>query len=325
MDATRRASIQAIGAASLAALTGNIAYAQTARKLTILIGFPAGGAPDTVARAMSVALRDAGYTVVIDNKAGAGGRLAADVLMQAPADGSTIMLVPAGNMTIYPHIYNKLKYDWQKDFALLATACEFQFGMAVGPAVPARTLKEFVDWARANPGKASFGTPGAGTGMHFLGVMFGRDARIDFNHIPYKGGAPALTDAMGGNIPAVFTTLPNLVQPHKDGRIRILGFSGDSRLKGLPDVPTFKESGFPDLSLSEMFVFVARAETPAAVQRDLAMALSAAVRTRSVNEVLEKTEYDPLVMEPPAIARRLQAEQLRWGAVVRSTGYKSEE
>jgi tripartite-type tricarboxylate transporter receptor subunit TctC len=109
MDATRRASIQAIGAASLAALTGNIAYAQTARKLTILIGFPAGGAPDTVARAMSVALRDAGYTVVIDNKAGAGGRLAADVLMQAPADGSTIMLVPAGNMTIYPHIYNKLQ------------------------------------------------------------------------------------------------------------------------------------------------------------------------------------------------------------------------
>ena len=199
MDATRRASIQAIGAASLAALAGNIAYAQTARKLTILIGFP--------------------------------------------ADGSTVMLVPAGNMTIYPHIYNKLKCDWQKDFALLATACEFQFGMAVGPAVPARTLKEFVDWARANPAKDSFGTPGAGTGMHFLGVMFGRDARIDFNHIPYKGGAPALTDAMGGNIPAVFTTLPNLVQPHKDGRIRILGFSGDSRLKGLPDVPTFKESG----------------------------------------------------------------------------------
>jgi tripartite-type tricarboxylate transporter receptor subunit TctC len=325
MDTTRRAALQALGAASLAALAGTMAHAQTGKKLTILIGFPAGGAPDTVARAMSVALRDAGYTVIIDNKAGAGGRLAADALLQAPADGSTIMLVPAGNMTIYPHIYNKLKYDWQKDFAMLATACEFQFGMAVGPAVPAKTLKEFVDWARANPGRASFGTPGAGTGMHFLGVMFGRDARIDFNHVPYRGGAPALTDAMGGTIPAVFTTLPNLVQPHKDGRIRILGFSGDSRLKGLPDVPTFKESGFPDLSLSEMFVFVARAQTPAAVQQDLAAALSAAVRTRSVNDVLEKAEYDPLVMEPTAIARRLQAEQLRWGSVVKSTGYKSEE
>jgi len=325
MDTQRRASIRAIGAASLAALTGPFAHAQTGKKLTLLIGFPAGGAPDTVARAMSVSLRDAGYTVVVDNKAGAGGRLAADALLQAPADGGTIMLMPGGNMTIYPHIYSKLKYDWQKDFALLATACEFQFGMAVGPSVPAKTLKEFVDWAKANPGKASFGTPGAGTGMHFLGVMFGRDAKIDFNHIPYKGGAPALTDVMGGNVPSVFTTLPNVLQPHKNGRVRILGFSGESRLKGLPDVPTFKESGFPDLTLSEMFVFVARSQTPASVQKDLATALSAAVRSKAVDEVLEKAEYDPLVMEPAAIAKRLQAEQLRWGAVVKSTGYKSEE
>ena len=325
MDTQRRASIRAIGAASLAALSGPFAHAQTGKKLTILIGFPAGGAPDTVARAVSVSLREAGYAVIVDNKAGAGGRLAVDALLQAPADGSTIMLIPGGNMTIYPHIYDKLKYDWQKDFALLATACEFQFGMAVGPSVPAKTLKEFADWAKANPGKASFGTPGAGTGMHFLGVMFGRDARIDFNHIPYKGGAPALTDVMGGNVPSVFSTLPNLLQPHKNGRVRILGFSGERRLKGLPDVPTFKESGFPDLTLSEMFVFVARSQTPASVQQDLATALSAAVRSRAVDAVLEKAEYDPLVMEPAAIARRLQAEQLRWGAVVKSTGYKAEE
>ena len=325
MDAKRRATLRAMGAASLTALGSPWAHAQASKKLTILVGFPAGGAPDVVARAISVSLRDAGYAVIVDNKAGAGGRLAADALLQAPADGSTVMLLPAGNMTIYPHIYNNLKYDWQKDFAVLATACEFQFGMAVGPAVPAKTLKEFVDWARANPGKASFATPGAGTGMHFLGVMFGRDAKIDFNHVPYKGGAPALTDVIGGTVPSLFTTLPNVLQRHKSGQVRILGFSGEQRLKGVPDVPTFKESGFPDLTLSEMFVFVARAQTPASVQKDLAAALSAAVRSKAVDEVLEKAEYDPLVMEPAAIVRRLQTEQQRWGAVVKSTGYKSEE
>lgn len=325
MALTRRKSLELLGAASLASLPGVGAHAQDARKLTILVGYPAGGAPDTVARAMTEALRGARYTAIVDNKTGAGGRLAADAMLAAPADGQTIMLMPGGNITIYPHIYNKMRYDGLKDFAHLASACEFHFGLAVGPAVPAKTLKEFIAWAKANPGKASFGTPGAGTGMHFLGVQLAREANFEFTHIPYRGGAPALVDVMGGNIPSILTTLPLLLQQHRAGKLRILGFSGASRMAGLPDVPTFKESGFPDLTMSEMFVFVARAQTPAATQQELASALSAAVRSPAVQQALEKVEFEPLVMEPAAIARRLRAETERWAAVVKSTGYTSED
>jgi tripartite-type tricarboxylate transporter receptor subunit TctC len=149
----------------------------------------------------------------------------------------------------------KLRYA-MGDLAPLAGVCSFQFGLGVGPGTPAKTLTEFVDWAKANPGKASYGTPGAGTAMHFMGVMFGRKAGIDFQHVPYRGGAAAMTDVLGGTIPALATTLPNLVTHHKSGKLRILAFSGDKALAGLPGVPTFKEQGYPELQLTEVFALV---------------------------------------------------------------------
>ena len=325
MAFNRRFALQLLAAAALSALVVSPTQAQTGKKLTILVGFPAGGAVDAVARAMTETLRGAGYTVIIDNKTGAGGRLATDTLLAAPADGQTIMLTPGGNLTIYPHIYSKLRYDALKDFVPLATACEFQFGLATGPGTPAKTLKEFIAWAKANPGKASFGTPGAGTGMHFLGVQLAKDAKIDLVHIPYRGGAPAMVDVIGGNLPSLFTTLPNLLQQHKAGKVRILGFSGESRLPSLPDVPTFKEQRLPNLTMSEMFVFMAHANTPPALQKELAGALSAAVRSKDVTQALAKAEFEPLVMEPAAIGKRLETESARWASVVKSTGYKAED
>ena len=293
MAFNRRFALQLLAAAALSALVVSPTQAQTGKKLTILVGFPAGGAVDAVARAMTETLRGAGYTVIIDNKTGAGGRLATDTLLAAPADGQTIMLTPGGNLTIYPHIYSKLRYDALKDFVPLAT----------GPGTPAKTLKEFIAWAKANPGKASFGTPGAGTGMHFLGVQLAKDAKIDLVHIPYRGGAPAMVDVIGGNLPSLFTTLPNLLQQHKAG----------------------KEQGFPTLTMSEMFVFMAHANTPPALQKELAGALSAAVRSKDVTQALAKAEFEPLVMEPAAIGKRLETESARWASVVKSTGYKAED
>lgn len=325
MRLDRRHSLQRLAGVTLASLAGAPAFAQDGKKLTMLVGFPAGGAVDAVARAMTEALRSAGYTVIVDNKTGAGGRLATDALLAAPADGHTIMLTPGGNLTIYPHIYANLRYDAARDLAPLASACEFQFAIAAGPGTPARTLKDFIAWAKANPGKAAFGTPGAGTGMHFLGVQLAKEAGIDLTHVPYRGGAPALVDAMGGNIATVFATLPALVQQHKAGKLRILGHSGENRNPALPDVPTFKESGYPRLSMSEMFVFVGRNQIPAALQKELSMALSAAVRSKDVKEALDKAEFEPLVMEPGAIARRLQADSARWAEVVKATGYKAED
>lgn len=322
---TRRHTLSVIAAVAAASMLP-VAHAADEKKLQMLVGFPPGGAPDTVARAISAALRAQGYTAIVENKAGAGGRLALDTLMSAPADGGSILLLPAGTLTIYPHIYSSFKYDALKDMVPVATACEFQFGMAVGPAVPAsvKTVNEFLVWGKANPEKAQYGTPGAGTAMHFIAMELGRLGKVDLQHIPYKGGAPALTDAMGGQVAAVFTTLPLLIQQHKAGKVRILAMSGESRLDAVKGVPTFKESGFPTLTMSEMFIFVASSKMPVATQKLLAAALNAAVATPTVKSSLDAAEYGSISLAQDAIAARLKSEHQRWGQVVKASGFKAE-
>lgn len=322
----RRQTLSLAGAAAASWVLPLSAQSADDRKLSMLVGFPPGGAPDTVARAIGVALKNQGLTALVENKAGAGGRIAVDALLKAPADGTTVLLLPAGTLTIYPHIYSNLRFDPLADLVPVATACEFQFGMAVGPAVPesVKTVKDFLAWCKANPAKAQFGTPGAGTAMHFIAMELARMGKVPLQHIPYRGGAPALTDAMGGQVAAVFTTLPLLVQPHKGGKVRILAHSGEQRPQALPDVPTFKEAGFPSLTMSEMFVFVASAKTPAAVQKQLATAFNAATSTSSVKEALAAAEYEALSLPQEAIRSRVKSEHQRWAEVVKASGFKAE-
>ncbi|NJS37363.1 MAG: ABC transporter substrate-binding protein, partial [Brachymonas sp.] len=248
---SRRHTLSALSAGALTALSLQRVNAQ-GKALKILVGYPAGGAVDVVARRVGEELRAQGYNAVVENRTGAASQLATEAMLAAPADGSTVVLMPGGNATIFPHVYPKLRYSLA-DLAPLASVCSFQFGLGVGPGTPAKTLKEFVEWAKANPGKASYGTPGAGTAMHFMGVMLAKKAGIDFLHVPYRGGALAMTDVIGGTIPALATTLPNLVAQHKSGKLRILGFTGDKALPGLPGVQTFKEQGYPELVLNENF------------------------------------------------------------------------
>lgn len=324
MPLNRRDVLTLLGGAASLALP-SVGRAQGGRKLTMLVGFAAGGAPDTVARALAEGLRSQGYTAIVDNKAGAGGRLATDALLAGPADGSTVALLPGGSLTIYPHVYNKLRYGGPTDFALLAAVCEFPFAFAVGRQVPVQTLAEFVAWAKAHPDRSEFATPGAGTAMHFLGVQLASQARIELAHIPYKGGAPALTDVMGGNVAALFTTLPNLIKPHQAKRIRILAQSGEHRIAAVPDVPTFKESGFPGLTLSEIFLVIAPPGTPAAVQKELSADLTAAAAVPAVQAALKAAEFQPLQMPREALLERLGDEHQRWAKVVKATGYKAED
>jgi tripartite-type tricarboxylate transporter receptor subunit TctC len=325
MTTTRRQAIAALVATSAVPALYGSASAQTGKPLRVLVGYPPGGAVDVVAREVGEGLRAAGYAVVVENRTGAAGRLATEQMLSAPADGSTVVFMPGGNATIFPHVYPKLKYDPFKDLVPLAAVCEFTFGLGVGPGTPAKTLKEFVDWAKANPGKASYGTPGGGTVMHFVGVMFARAAGFEFTHVPYRGGAAAIVDVLGGTVPALATTLPNLVQPHRQGKLRILAFTGSKRLPGLPDVPTFKEAGYPGLEITEKFGFFAHAKTPPSMVAELHAAMRAAATQPRVTAALEKLEFDPVSMTQAEYAAQLKAEHERWGPVIKSTGYKAED
>lgn len=316
---TRRHTISAISVGALAVLSPNLALAQ-GKSLKIVVGYPAGGAVDVVARRLGEELRAQGYNTVVENRTGAAGQLATEAMLAAPADGTTVVLMPGGNATIFPYVYPKLRYSLA-DLAPLASVCSFQFGLGVGPGTPAKTLKEFVEWAKANPGKASYGTPGAGTAMHFMGVMFAKKAGIDFLHVPYRGGALALTDVLGGTIPALTTTLPNLVTQHKSGKLRILGFSGEKSIPGLPGVQTFKEQGYPELVINEVFGLFASSKTPAPVLAELEKAIIAAANTPGFVAAIEKLEFDAGVTSAANFTRALKADFERWGPVIKATGY----
>jgi tripartite-type tricarboxylate transporter receptor subunit TctC len=313
----------ALAAGTVASLTPLWARSQ-GKTLKILVGYPPGGAVDVVAREVGEELRSAGYTVIVENRAGAAGRLATEAMLQAPPDGTTVAMMPGGNVSIFQHVYPRLKYRLE-DLVPLASVCSFNFALAVGPGTPARTLKEFVTWAKANPGKANYGSPGGGTAMHFMGVMFARQAGIDFQHIPYKGGAAAMTDVLGGTTPALATTLPNLVIQHKAGKLRILAFTGEKRLPTLPDVPTFKEEGYPDLVISEVFGFFASAKIPAPVLAELEAAMTTAASRPRVVGAIDKLEFDTLVQGRAEFTARLKADLERWGPIVKATGYKVED
>lgn len=319
----RRNALSFIAATSLLAMAPSWVSAQ-AKPLKILVGYPAGGAVDVVARQVAEEMRVLGYNAIVENKTGAAGQLATEAMLAAPADGSTVVVMPGGNATIFPHVYPNLRYS-MADLKPLASVCSFTFALGVGPGTPAKTLKEFVDWAKANPGKASYGTPGAGTAMHFMGVMFGRLAGIDFQHVPYRGGAAAMTDVLGGNIPALATTLPNLVTHHKSGKLRILGFSGDQALPGLPGVSTFKQLGYPDLVISEVFGLFASSKTPAPIVAELEKAMLMAAKSPRLVAAIEKLEFDSAVLNSADLSRQLKADFERWGPVIKATGYTADK
>jgi len=310
--------------AGTASLTPRAARAADDKLLNVLVGYAPGGAADTVARTVGDGLRSGGYNAIVDNKSGAGGRLALESLLQAPADGSTLCITPLGNLTIYPHIYRNLRYDPLKDLAPVGTAAGMTFGLAVGAASPAKTLAQFLDLARKDPAMAAFGTPGAGTQMHFLGVMLARQAKVEMTHVPYKGGSAALADAIGGSLPAVITTLPNLLPMHRDGKLRLLAISNTEPLAELPGVPTFVSAGFPDLTMVEVFGYFARAGTSPDAVKALSNAIGASVASAGVQQALKRIEFTPTTMSPAELGERVRTQYARWGEIVKSTGYSAE-
>lgn len=317
----RRAFLAGVSAAASAGT-----FAQSAKVTKIVVGFSAGGPVDSVARIYADELRNAGLgTFIVENKAGAGGRLAVQAVKAAAADGSTLLLTPSSILTIYPHIYKKLPYDPVKDLAPIGTAVDYSFALAVGPGAPVKTLAEFVEWAKKNPKAASFGSPGAGTGPHFLGVMFGKAAAAPMTHVPYRGGANSVQDVVGGQLPALWATLPALLPQYRAGKIRILAHTDEKRIASLPDVPTFKELGYKDLDMREWFGFFAPTGTPQTAIAPLQAAISAAAAKASVREALAKQGFEASHGDAARLAALVKSDLDSWSSIVRLTGFTPEE
>ena len=326
---TRRQFVQAFGsAAALGALYPLSASAQPVDQVKVLFGFPAGSSGDTVARRVAEKFLGTAYAKnagVVENKPGAGGRIALEALKAAPADGSVLAVAQVSAIANYPHIYSKMNYT-DKDFAPVSIGAIMHHGLAVGPMVPAsvKTVKDFLAWAKANPKEASYGSPGAGSTPHFLGALLGINSGVDLRHVPYRGSIPGVTDVVGGQVAAMVTPHGDFIANDKAGKLRILATSGPKRSMYVPDVPTFAEQGFPELTTEEWFGFYAPAATPKPIIAAANAAINAALKEKSVIDSLAIVGLIPQGSTPEEMARWQKAEYDTWGPLIKKIGFTAE-
>ena len=315
----RRNFIAASGAACLSLPT----FAQT-DTLRIMVGFPAGGIVDVIARELAEAIRPhlGGRAVIVEAKPGAGGRIAVGSLKAAAADGNTLLLTPSSIMTLYPQVFNKLGYDTQKDFVPVSTVCMSANALVVGTHVPVKTLAEFIAWCKANPKDATYASPGAGSAPHFLGAQIANAAGVEMLHVPYKGAPDILNDLYGGRIASFVTALSNAVQPHLAGKMRILVTTSPKRSSLLPDVPTVAEAGFPQLTGMEWFGLFAPAGTNPERVSALGGAVAKAVASDRVREAFGKLVMEPTSSSSAEFGRMVKADLDRWAGTARTLKYQ---
>ncbi|MDA7415446.1 tripartite tricarboxylate transporter substrate-binding protein [Xenophilus arseniciresistens] len=297
-------------------------------QVQIYYGFPAGSSGDAVARRIGEKLAGSAYTrkaAVIENKTGAAGRIALESLKSAPADGTVMALAPLGAMTIHPYTYKVQRYR-NEDFQVVGRAAVMHHGLAVGPLVPdsVRTLKDFLAWAKANPSKAAFGSPGAGSTPHFIGALLGIDSGIELRHVPYRGSVPGVTDTVGGQIAAMVTPSGDYLPFLSAGKLRVLATSGSRRSPHLPQVPTFAEQGFADLTVEEWFGFYMPAKTPPHIVQAANAAINAALGDPRVADSLASLGLLVKGGTPQEAAAELKADHERWGPLVRKIGFTTD-
>lgn len=319
----RRQLIASAGALAASSLAGP-ALAQPDRLLKVLVGFPAGVSIDVVSRIVADKLgEELKRTVIIDNRAGAGGRLAADVLKSAAPDGNTVMVTPIVVPVLAPMVFSKLNCDPKKDFAPVVRLCDFGFALAVSPQTPAGTLKEYVAWIKANPQNASFGSPAAGSLPHFFGEMIGSALGVDMIHVPFNGGSALQAAVLGNHVPAGIDVVMEWEQNAKAGKVKVLATSGETRSAVLPDVPSFKEQGYPNIAGKGWFAMYAPARTPAAEIEQINRAVNKVLARPDVRERFLSLGLDVGGGNAADLQRTMESDTQRWGPVVKKSGFKA--
>jgi tripartite-type tricarboxylate transporter receptor subunit TctC len=265
--------------------------------------------------------------VIVENRVGASGRTGVEAVKHADPDGTTLLFTPDFLMTVYPHSFKRLSYDPLTDFVPIQLIARSGLALAAGPALPdtVRTVKEYIAWVRANPTRSHFATTSAGGTPHFVGVMLARDARLELSPVHYKGGAPALQDLIGGQIPVSVNPIGELLPQLAGGKVRILAVTSPQRSKFLPDVPTMAESGFPDIVINPWLGFFAPARTPADVVKRLSNGIADACAFGDSQRSFIKLGVEPVAMTPVGFKAVLQQDLERWGPIVKASGFTAED
>lgn len=327
MQLSRRNLLKSAAAASAFAAGLSTARAQPLDTARIYGGFAAGGSVDTLSRRLADKLApDYAKAVLVEPKPGAGGQLAISTTKASAPDGRTMLVTPMSMLSIYPHTFRKLPYNPFTDLTPVSVIANFEFGFGVGPAVPAevKTLPQFLAWARANPQKASFGSPGAGSSTHFIAILLGREGGAELTHVGYRGSQPAMQDLMGGQLPALSAPLGEFLPHLASGKVRLLGTSGARRNQFTPTVATYSEQGFKNMVFEEQFcLYLPPGASPEVVDR-LQKATEKAMKAPEVATGLATFAIVPATSTPAGLAALQKAEHDRWGPVVRSIGFTAD-
>ncbi len=321
MHAVRR-TLMTAAVAAIASLALN-AHAQVfpAKQVRIVVPQTPGGASDTLARVMAQKLSVRwGQTVVVENKAGAGGNIGMEEVARAPGDGYTLLMSYVGTHAINGALYSKLPFDPEKDFAPVATLATLPFVAVVNPQLPVKTLRELAELSKRQ--QVAYGSAGNGSVNHLLGEMVNAAAGIKMLHVPYRGAAPAMTDLLGGQIQVVFTSMPSVAGFIRDGRLRPLAVTSAKRAAAFGDIPTVAESGYAGFDVNPWFGLFAPATTPAAVVRQLNADINATLRDPEVVAKFTATGAEVYNTDPEQFAALLRADIAKWSAVVKSSGAK---
>ncbi len=313
-----------LGLSTLAPL-GNVAHAVYPDKpIKIVIPFAPGGPSDVLGRAIAQKLNVAlGQPVIADNKPGAGTNLAAEFVAKSPADGYTLLLMMVGTQAINEAMYPKLAYNTVRDFAPISLTAASSLILAAHPSVPAKNLKELVTLVKANPAKFNYGTAGAGTPLHLGGLLFNNLAGTDFQHVPYKGAAPAMNDVLGGQIQLILAGTPSVLAHIKSGKLNAMGVTSLKRSANAPEVPTIAES-YPGFEVELVYALVAPAGTPKDIVAKLNAEVTKALQDTEMRDKLAGQGFEVRTSTPEQLGSYIKSEITKWAPLVKESGVKPE-
>ena len=324
--ATRRFALGSIASAvvlgaGLLGGTSALAQAYPTKPVTIIVPFAAGGTTDILARIIGQALTaELGQSVVVDNRAGAGGNIGGQAAAKATPDGHTLFMGTVGTHAINASLYKKMPFDPVKDFAPLTRVANVPNLLVANPAQPYKSVKDLIAYAKANPGKVNFGSSGNGSSIHLSGELFKSLAKVDMQHVPYKGSAPAVTDLMGNQIAIMFDNMPSAIQHVRSGSLVPLAVTTAKRSPELPSVPTIAEAGVPGYEATSWFGMFAPAGTPAPVLAKLNAAIVKVLAQPDVKKKINEQGAEVYSETPEQFAAFIQAESVKWGKVVKESG-----